>query len=88
MLSPDFLKLTRCPNSGTPLRLAEPQLLSRINRAVESGRLTNKLGEPVTRSLDAALLNEAGDLAYPVFDEIPVLLIDEAIELHQVLDEA
>lgn len=88
MLDPEFIELTRCLHTGTPLRLAEPSLLDEINRAVAEGRLKNKLGEPVTQPLDAALVNQSGQLAYAVIDDIPVLLRDEAIEIRQLNDFA
>ena len=84
MLSPEFVKSTRCLHTGSPLRLAEPSLVARLNRAIVKGDLRNKLGELITRSLDAALINEVGDLVYPVIDDIPVLLRDEAIDVGQL----
>ena len=84
MFSPEFIKITRCLHTGTGLRLVEPGLLQRLNRAIAAGQLTNVLGQSVTQALDAALINDAGDLAYPVRRDVPVLLRDEAIDIGQL----
>lgn len=84
MLSPEFLKIARCLHTGTGLRLADASLLQRLNQAIAAGQLRNSLGDPVSRTLDAALINEAGELAYPVIQDVPVLLRDEAIDVGQL----
>jgi uncharacterized protein YbaR (Trm112 family) len=84
VFSPEFIKITRCLHTGTGLQLAEPRLLQRLNRAIAAGQLKSVLGQSVTPALDAALINETGDLAYPVRREVPVLLRDEAIDIGQL----
>lgn len=84
MLDPEFVQLARCLHTRSPLRLVEPEVLERLNRAIAAGSLKNGLGEPLTRPLDAALINEAEEFTYPVIDGIPILLIDEAIDMRQL----
>ena len=38
-------------------------------------------GEPVEKELTEALIREDGQVLYPVDEGIPVMLIDESIEL-------
>jgi uncharacterized protein len=81
MLAQSLLEILRCPQSRTRLRLAEAGVVARLNQAVAAGTLTNVAGERVERPLDGGLIREAGDLVYPILDQIPVLLPDEAIDL-------
>ena len=76
--------MTRCPQRGTPLRLADQDLLDRANRAVAAGTLTNRMGRVVETSLDGGLVNDDGSLLYPIRGGIPCLIRDEAIELDQL----
>jgi uncharacterized protein YbaR (Trm112 family) len=61
--------------------VAPPDVVAKINRGIESGAAVNLAGERLSKRIDGGLIREAGDLLYPVVDEIPVMLPDEAIEL-------
>lgn len=80
-LSPDLLEILRCPEDRTPLREADAALVGRINEAIRAGKLVNKAGQPVTEPVEGALVREDGEVAYPVRDEIPVMLVDEQLAL-------
>jgi uncharacterized protein YbaR (Trm112 family) len=79
VIADHLLEILRCPQSRTRLRLAEADVVARINRAISAGQLVNVAGERVDRPIDGGLIREAGDLLYPIVDQIPVLLPDEAI---------
>jgi uncharacterized protein YbaR (Trm112 family) len=84
MLSRDFLSMVRCPENRSPLALADDALLARLNRAIVGRALKNRAGQTLGRSLDAALVREDHCVAYPVIDQIPILLVDEGIPLDQL----
>ena len=81
MLNPELLKILVCPEARTPVGLADSALLSRLNEAIGRGEIKNRGGSPVTQPLDSALLREDGLVLYPIREDIPVMLIDEAILL-------
>ena len=79
MITADRLSILRCPENGSRLKLAETELISRLNLLAASGKLENRAGRTIEKPLDGGLLREDGTVLYPIVDEIPVLLKDEAI---------
>ena len=84
MISKDLIDILVCPESHQPLRLADDDLIRRINDAVDAAELRNSGGSKVEQPLDCGLVREDNKLVYPIVDEIPVLLTDEAIPLDQL----
>lgn len=76
-----LLQLIQCPESRQPLREAPAALLERLNARQARGELRNRAGAPVAAPLAGGLLREDGRVLYPVLDEIPMLLIEEAITI-------
>jgi uncharacterized protein YbaR (Trm112 family) len=81
MLDAELIEILACPETKQPVRLAEPELVERVNRAIAAGTLKNREGEAVTEPIEAGLVREDGQYLYPVRDDIPVMLIGEGIEL-------
>ncbi len=84
MIDAELLKLLVCPESRTPLAMAEPELLERLNRAIAANRIRNRAGQEVAQPLEGGLVREDRAVLYPIVDDIPALLVDEAIELSQL----
>ncbi len=77
------LDLLVCPQSHTPLQPAEALLVERMNRAIAAGNLVNASGRRVQKPIDAGLIRADGRVLYPIVDEIPILLAEEAIAVDQ-----
>ncbi len=84
MISEDFLKMVRCPLCHSPLALADEKLLARLRQEVAANRVKNRIGQLIERPLDGGLVNGDGTLLFPIFDNIPCLIPDEAIPLDQL----
>lgn len=84
MLDTQLLEILVCPETRQPLQVADADTLSRVNAAVAAGGLVNRSGQAVSAELSAALIREDGTLLYPVRDDIPIMLVDEAIDLGQL----
>lgn len=84
MVDPELLDILVCPETKQPVRLADAELLDRLNAAIRAGTVRTRGGEPVTEPLDEGLVRGDGAVVYPVRDEIPVMLIDEALSLQDL----
>jgi uncharacterized protein YbaR (Trm112 family) len=84
MIDKQLLELLVCPENHTALHEAEPSLVERINQAIQARRLKNRAGRVVEQAIQGGLVRQDGTLLYPVIDDIPVLLIEEAIPLEQL----
>lgn len=85
MIAEHLIDILRCPQDRTRVRLADAATVSRINRAIESGTVFSRAGQRLTKPIDGGLIREADDVLYPIIDQIPVMLPDEAIELASLL---
>ena len=83
MVDQKLLDILVCPETKQPLRVADMQLLDRLNADIRAGSVTNRGGEEVVATLDEGLVREDGQVLYPVRDDIPIMLIDESIPLSQ-----
>jgi uncharacterized protein YbaR (Trm112 family) len=80
-VSTELLEILVCPETRQPVALATPECLEKLNQRIRSGKLRNRGGETVAKELTEALIRQDGRVLYPVDDGIPVMLIDESIEL-------
>jgi len=80
-ISKELLDILACPETKQPLTLAEPTLLARMNDRIRQGQLTNRRGTPVAEPIDGGLVRQDGRYLYPIRDDIPIMLIDEALPL-------
>jgi len=84
MVDAELLKILVCPENKTPVSLADDALLALVNAAIEAGTLKNRAGDPVEERADAGLVREDGQYLYLIRDDIPIMLIDEAVPLDQL----
>jgi len=77
----DLLAILICPESRQPLREADARELERLNARIAAGGFKNRGGSAVAQRLEAALVRSDGQLAYPIRDGIPMLLVDEGLAL-------
>jgi len=81
MVDPQLLEILCCPETRQDVTLAPAGMIEDLNRRIEAGALVNRAGEPVREKLDAGLLRADGAVLYPIREDIPVMLVEEAIPL-------
>ena len=84
MVDEELLKILVCPEDKTPVSVVDGDLIERINGAIAEGTLKNRGGETVEGAIDGGLLREDGAYLYLIREDIPVMLIDEAIPMAQL----
>ena len=84
----EILSILRCPQDHTPLDVASDALVDDVNAVIRAGRLIDRGGKPIACGIDGGLVRAAGDVLYPIIEEIPVLLVDESISLDQLRERS
>ena len=81
MVDQELLDMLCCPETKEDVSLADTGLIETLNRKVEAGQLRNRGGETVKEKMDSGLIRADRKYLYPVREDIPIMLIDEAIPL-------
>jgi uncharacterized protein YbaR (Trm112 family) len=79
MLDDELLKNLCCPETRQDLQPAQPELITRLNQRINAGTLKNRAGEVVSQPIDDGLVRADGQWLYPIRNNIPILLIDQAL---------
>ena len=80
-VSEELLEILVCPETKQPVKPAPEELIRRLAEDIAAGKVRNRGGEEVSQPLAEGLVREDGKVIYPVDDGIPVMLIEESIEL-------
>jgi len=81
-----LLDLLVCPTTRQPLRLLDKAGLAALNQAIADGGVSRYDGSPQSETVASALVTHDRKTIYRVDDDIPVLLVDEAIAAGQIAD--
>lgn len=81
MVDQELLNILVCPEDKTPVRQATSEQLAALNQRIKAGDVKTRGGQPVTEPVTEGLVRADGKFLYPVRDDIPVMLIEEAIPL-------
>jgi uncharacterized protein YbaR (Trm112 family) len=81
MIDNALLEILVCPENKTPVRPADAATLAALNARIAAGSVKNRDGQPVTTAVKEGLVREDGKFLYRVDDDVPVMLIGEAIPL-------
>jgi uncharacterized protein YbaR (Trm112 family) len=80
-VSQELLDILVCPETRQPVAPAPEDVVRKLAETASAGKLRNRGGNRVDTAPSEGLLREDGRVFYPVEDDIPVMLIEESIEL-------
>ncbi|MCH2185992.1 hypothetical protein MK280_08990 [Myxococcota bacterium] len=80
-ISDELLEILVCPETRQAVALAAGELIEQLNQEIEAGRLRTRGGDKIAQPIQEGLVREDGRILYPIEDDIPVMLIEESIEL-------
>jgi uncharacterized protein YbaR (Trm112 family) len=83
MIDPKLLEILCCPETKQPLAVIDQPIIDKINTTITAGGLKNRGGEEVKETIDSGLLREDRQYLYPIRQDIPIMLVDEAIPFEQ-----
>ena len=81
MLTEEVLELLQCPLTGKKLSFASDQMILRVNEAIANGNARDRLEQKVSQKIDGGLVTEEEAWIYPIREEIPTLVVEEAIDI-------
>lgn len=80
------LDVLTCPATRQALAPLDEERLGQLNAAIDDGRVWTFGGEVFRETLESALLRKDGAIAYPVIDNIPVLMVGEGLVINDLFD--
>jgi uncharacterized protein YbaR (Trm112 family) len=84
MVDASLVAILACPETHQPVHVADDETIAKVNSAIAAGAIKNREGGAVTEAIQTGLIREDGAYLYPVRDDIPVMLIGEAIPLAEL----
>lgn len=83
-ISKDLLEILCCPKTKVPVEMLDAERLAKLNRQVEAGGVKYADDSVVEKPLQEALITEDGQTIYRIDDDIPVMLVEQAVPTRQL----
>jgi len=84
MIRSELLEILACPETKEEVTLADQALVDKINGKIEAGELLSRGGEKIRDKIDAGLVRKDRKFLYAIREDIPIMLIEEAIPLEGI----
>ncbi|MDE0343291.1 MAG: hypothetical protein OXK82_09020 [Deltaproteobacteria bacterium] len=87
MIDRQLLDILACPETHEAVAPADQGLIDAVNRKIEAGEVLNRAGEKVTEAIDGGLVRADGRYIYAIREDIPIMLVEQAIPLADIGDK-
>lgn len=85
MIDQKLIDMLICPETKLPLKLAENSMIEKLNVLISEGKIKNRSEQIVNKRIEGGLVaKENSTYLYPIIENIPILLTEEAIPLDQI----
>ena len=84
-MNPKLLNIICCPVTREKLSIATPKQIALINAEIANRTLKKLDGSIAEKPQSKALINATKTLLYPIEEDIPILLENEAIEVKGIV---
>ncbi len=81
MIDQELLDILVCPETKEPVSIGSEELIEKINEKINENTLLNRGNRVVTQTIDGGLIRNDQKFLYPIRENIPIMLIEEAIPL-------
>ena len=81
MVDASLVAIMVCPETHQPVHVADEATVAKVNAAIAAGTLKNRDGDSLNDPIQGGLIREDGAYLYPVRDDLPHMIIGEAIGL-------
>ena len=80
-IHPELLEILCCPETRQPVEEVSPALVKALNEAIRRGEIRSGRGSRVKADLSSGLVRSDGRVVYPVRNGIPIMLIEDRLEV-------
>jgi uncharacterized protein YbaR (Trm112 family) len=80
-MNQDLVKILCCPETKQKVEFADKDIIRDLNKKIGAKQLKNRGGLLVSERIEDGLIREDKKYIYPIKSDIPIMLINEAIEL-------
>jgi len=80
-MNQDLVKILCCPETKQKVEYADKELVREINKRIMAKKQRNRGGVLLTEQIHDGLIREDKKYLYPIKSDIPIMLINEAIEV-------
>jgi uncharacterized protein YbaR (Trm112 family) len=81
MIHKELLAILCCPETKQDVVLADAGVIEKINGDIIAGTAVSRHGAKVVDAIDGGLIREDGKYLYPIREDIPIMLVDQAIPI-------